>query len=52
MAFSSPCRKDHAEQLGNGCGVSLAPGTAVANAETTAGAHHGGWHAGVQVLAR
>lgn len=51
MAFSSPYRKNHAEQLGNSGGVSLAPGTAVANAATAAGAHHRGWHAGVQVLA-
>lgn len=51
MAFPFPYRKDHAEQLGNGRGVSLAPGIAVADVETTAGAQHGRWHAGVQVLA-
>lgn len=49
MAF--PYRKDHAEQLGNSSGVSLAPGTAVADVETTVGAQHSRWHAGVQVLA-
>lgn len=52
MALPFPYRKDHAEQLGNSSGVSLAPGIALANAETAAGAQHGGRHAGIQVLAR
>lgn len=52
MVLPSPHRKDHAEQLGDGGGVSLAPGTALANAEAAAGAQHGGRPAGVQVLAR
>jgi len=51
MALPFPSRKDHAEQLGNGSGVSCAPGIALANVETTAGAQHGRRHAGVQVLA-
>lgn len=52
MALPFPYRPDHAEQLGDGSGVSLAPGIALANAETAVGAQHDGRHAGVQVLAR
>lgn len=52
MALTFLYRKDHAEQLGNGSGVSLAPRIALANAETAAGAQHCEWHAGVQVLAQ
>lgn len=52
MALPFPYRKDHTEQLGDSSGVSLAPGIALANAKTAAGAQHSGWHAGIQVLAR